>query len=242
MATETGGPSMSAGVDADPAGGGAGGDVPSARRVTRDDILRATGELIAESGILSATTRAIADRARCSEGSIYRYFPDKHALLHAVMFDQFESFFVMIELLPERAGHGSIRENLERVALEALRFYRGIATLIGAQLSDQQLMQEQRAAWERSGGGPLRALNAVRRYVAAEQRLGRIDPNAEPDIVGRQLLGTCFANALLVALVGSAGRAVDRRGRTLDDERYVRLLVGSILRGAGLTPSGRAPG
>ncbi|MFL5796693.1 MAG: TetR/AcrR family transcriptional regulator [Actinomycetota bacterium] len=238
MATETGAPPASGGIDA----GGVGTDVPAARRVTRDDILRATAELIAESGILSATTRAIAERARCSEGSIYRYFPDKHALLHAVMFDQFESFFVTIEELPERAGRGSIRENLEGVAREAVNFYRGIATMVGAQLSDQKLMEEQRAVWEHSGGGPLRALNAVRRYVAAEQRLGRIEPNAEPDMVGRQVLGTCFANALLVALVGPGGRAVDRRGRTLDDERYVRLLVGSVLRGAGLTPSGRASG
>jgi AcrR family transcriptional regulator len=218
----------------------AGIDAPAGRRATREDILRAAGELISERGILAATTRAIAERARCAEGSIYRYFPDKHALFHAVVLDRFEAFFGMIEELPARAGTGSIREHLQRIALEALRFYAGIAPLIGAQLSDPKLMEEQRAAWERKGGGPLRALIAVRQYIAAEQRQGRIDPNAEPDMIGRQLLGTCFAHALLLALVGDGGHAVDRRGKRLDDERYVRLLVGSVLRGAGLTPSGRA--
>jgi AcrR family transcriptional regulator len=207
---------------------------------TRDEIVRATGELIAEGGFMAATTRAIALRAGCAEGSIYRYFPDKHALLHAVMFDRFESFFVMLEELPGNAGSGSIAEHFRRVALEALAFYRAIASLVGAQLSDPRLLAEQRTAWGREGGGPMRALRAVREYVAAEQRLGRMDPDAEPDLVGRELLGTCFAHAILDSLVGEEGRAVDRAGRTLDDEQYVRLLVETILRGAGQTSSGHA--
>ncbi|HEY7283249.1 MAG TPA: helix-turn-helix domain-containing protein [Actinomycetota bacterium] len=212
---------------------------PARSGTTRDEIVRATGELIAEGGFLAATTRAIALRARCAEGSIYRYFPDKHALLHAVMIDRFESFFVMLEELPGEAGAGSIAAHLGGVALAALEFYRGIAPLVGAQLSDPRLMAEQRAVWEREGGGPMRALRAVREYVAAEQRRGRIDPDAEPDLIGRELLGTCFAHAILESLVGDDGRAVDREGRTIEDERYVRLLVETILRGAGLPRAGR---
>jgi AcrR family transcriptional regulator len=202
------------------------------KATTRDEILRATTELIDEHGVLSATTRAIAERAGCAEGSIYRYFPDKHALFHAVLFDRFEAFWLMLEELPGRAGDGSIAVNLEHIALESLRFYRGIGPMVGAQLSDPKLRTEQRAAWEREGGGPMRALRAVRDYVAAEQRLRRIDPNAEPDIVGRELLGTCFAHAILESLVGDSGRATDRAGEPLEDEAYVRLLVGTILHGA----------
>jgi AcrR family transcriptional regulator len=208
-----------------------------ARGTTREEIIRATTELIDEQGVLSATTRAIAERARCAEGSIYRYFPDKHALFHAVLFDRFEAFWVMLEELPGRAGQGSIRENLERIAVEALRFYRGIGPMVGAQLSSPKLMAEQRAAWAREGGGPMRALRAVRAYVESEQQLGRIDPNAEPEIVGRELLGTCFAHAILESLVGEMGTATDRAGEPLDDERYVHLLVATILRGAGEAPS-----
>jgi AcrR family transcriptional regulator len=208
--------------------------VAAARPGTRDEILRATAELIAEGGFLAATTRAIAERAGCAEGSIYRYFPDKHALFHAVMFDRFESFWLMLEELPERAGEGTISGTLEHVGIEALRFYRGIGEMVGAQLSDRRLRAEQRAAWERAGGGPMRAIRAVRSYVAAEQDLGRIDPAAEPDIVARELLGTCFAHAILDSLVGEPGRPVDRTGEPIEDERYVRLLVETLLRGAGL--------
>jgi AcrR family transcriptional regulator len=207
-----------------------------ARAGTRDGILRATGELIAEGGFLAATTRAIAERAGCAEGSIYRHFPDKHALFHAVMFDRFESFWLMLEELPHRAGQETIAGNLEHIGLEALRFYRGIGEMVGAQLSDPKLRTEQRAAWDREGGGPMRALRAVKAYVAAEQDLGRIDPAAEPDIVGRELLGTCFAHAILESLVGESGHATDRLGRPIEDERYVRLLVETILRGAGEPP------
>jgi AcrR family transcriptional regulator len=207
------------------------------KATTRDEILRATTELIDEHGVLSATTRAIAERAGCAEGSIYRYFPDKHALFHAVLFDRFEAFWLMLEELPGRAGQGSIADNLEHIALEALRFYRGIGPMVGAQLSDPKLRTEQRAAWEREGGGPMRALRAVRDYVAAEQRLRRIDPNAEPDVVGRELLGTCFAHAILESLVGESGRATDRAGEPLEDGAYVRLLVGTILHGAERPPS-----
>ena len=222
------------------------GSTPSPRRgggggsTTREQILRAAGELIAEHGVLAATTRAIAERAGCAEGSIYRYFPDKHALFHEVLFDRFEAFWLMLEELPGRAGQGSIQENLEHVALEALRFYRGIGPMVGAQLSDPRLVAEQRAAWEREGGGPMRALRAVRSYVAAEQELRRIDPAAEPDIVGRELLGSCFAHAILESLVGETGRAVDRTGAPLEDERYVHLLVGTILHGAGYSPPEQA--
>jgi hypothetical protein len=83
----------------------------------------------------------------------------------------------------------------------------------------------------------MRALRAVRDYVAAEQQLRRIDPTAEPDVVGRELLGTCFAHAILESLVGESGRATDRAGEPIEDERYVHLLVATILRGAGQTPS-----
>jgi AcrR family transcriptional regulator len=203
------------------------------RAGTREEILRATTELIAEGGFLAATTRAIALRAGCAEGSIYRYFPDKHALFHAVMFDRFESFWVMLEELPERAGQGTIAGNLEHVALEALRFYQGIGEMVGAQLSDPKLRAEQRAAWERAGGGPMRAIRAVRAYVTAEQELGRIDPAAQPDVVAREVLGTCFAHAILESLVGEPSRVTDRNGTPIDDERYVRLLIGTVLGGAG---------
>lgn len=49
-----------------------------------DLILDVAADIFAEVGYESATTNAIAERAGVSIGSLYRYFPDKDAILHAL--------------------------------------------------------------------------------------------------------------------------------------------------------------
>jgi AcrR family transcriptional regulator len=55
-----------------------------------DLILKVTADLFAEIGYESATTNAIAERAEISIGSLYRYFPDKDAILRALTMRYFE--------------------------------------------------------------------------------------------------------------------------------------------------------
>lgn len=55
----------------------------SQRRV--DLILNTAAELFAEVGYEAVTTNAIAARAEISIGSLYRYFPDKDAILRALV-------------------------------------------------------------------------------------------------------------------------------------------------------------
>jgi len=205
--------------------------VTEVRPGTREQIVRATGDLIAERGVIAATTKAIARRAGCAEGSIYRYFPDKHALLHAVVLDRYGAFVSFIDGLPDRAGQGDVRENLEELVVEALTFYRGVAPLVGAQLSDTILRDGQRANWEREGGGPMRSILAATEYLGREQRLGRIDRLASPEVSARLVLGSCFAHVILVELVGDAGRMADAEGRAIDDERYAAELVSCMWKG-----------
>jgi AcrR family transcriptional regulator len=47
-------------------------------------MLDAAAELVAERGYESATTSRIAERAGVSVGSLYQFFPDRHAVLRAV--------------------------------------------------------------------------------------------------------------------------------------------------------------
>lgn len=49
-----------------------------------DEILDTTAALFAEIGYEAVTTNAVAERAGISIGSLYRYFPDKQALLRAL--------------------------------------------------------------------------------------------------------------------------------------------------------------
>ncbi len=61
-----------------------------------DLVLDTAAELFAEVGYESATTNAIADRAGISIGSLYRYFPDKDAILRALAnryYEQVHAFY-----------------------------------------------------------------------------------------------------------------------------------------------------
>jgi AcrR family transcriptional regulator len=67
----------------------------SQRRV--DLILDVAAELFVEVGYESATTNAIAERAGISIGSLYRYFPDKDAILRALSNRHYEQVQVLFD-------------------------------------------------------------------------------------------------------------------------------------------------
>jgi AcrR family transcriptional regulator len=127
-------------------------------RATRRAILDATEAIIQDLGIKGATTREIARRAGCAEGSIYRYFPDKHALFHEIVRSRYPQFQSLLETLPERAGTGTVRRNMEMVAVAALSFYRVIMPMVVGSLSDRDLMEQQRRHFEEQGGGPVKSI------------------------------------------------------------------------------------
>ncbi len=58
-------------------------------RVTVDAICAAAAEIIAEGGITTLTTNAVAKRAGVSITAVYAYFPDKWAIVHE-LFERFE--------------------------------------------------------------------------------------------------------------------------------------------------------
>jgi len=60
-------------------------------RETYDRLMRATQELLNEKGIESATVPRVAARAGVSPASVYRRFPNKDALMRAVIVQMLES-------------------------------------------------------------------------------------------------------------------------------------------------------
>jgi len=59
---------------------------PTQRRSTQrlDALLDAAAELVDETGFERLTTQMVAERAGASIGTVYRYFPDRVAVLHAL--------------------------------------------------------------------------------------------------------------------------------------------------------------
>jgi AcrR family transcriptional regulator len=201
-------------------------------RATRQAILAAAEALIQELGIKGATTREIARRAGCAEGSIYRYFPDKHALFHEIVVSRYPQFISLVETLPGQAGTGTVRRNLETVTVAALSFYRLIMPMVVGSMSDRELREQQRRHFEENGGGPVKSLGAVSAYVEAERRLGRVSDRVSPEHLTRLLLGACFSQASLEALVGDAARLGS-------DEEFAREIVRNLM--AGAEPRKAAP-
>src|SRR5438445_13171486 len=83
---------------------------------TRAHILAAAEQLIRERGLKGCTTRAIAEAAMCAAGSIYRYFPDKHAIIHEIARTRSPKFLTFAETLHDRAGTDTVRQHLDQPA------------------------------------------------------------------------------------------------------------------------------
>lgn len=206
---------QAAGSTGDGAGRGAG---------IREQIVDAAERVIQDRGLAAATTRAIAEEAGCAEGSIYRHFADKHEVFLEVVKRRFPHFLDTIASLPDRAGTGSVRRNLEEAALASIQFYRAILPMVTGVMSNHELMEHQRRHFRQSNSGPMRAIGCVCSYVRLEQRLGRISDRVTPEQVSRTILGSCFFQAYLeVVLQQEAGAG--------SDEQFVRDLVRTLFEG-----------
>ncbi len=83
----------------------------SVERLAR--ITRAAGELCAEQGADAVTMEAIARRAGTSIGSVYQFYPNRDALLHALAEQYVRDLFALIDA-------GDTPADVARLPLEAL--------------------------------------------------------------------------------------------------------------------------
>jgi len=195
---------------------------------TRAQILAAAEGVILERGLGAATTRAIAEPARCAEGSIYRHFPDKHALFLELVRTRFPAFLDLMASLPDEAGQGNVTKHLETVAAGALEFYRGIVPLVAGMLADEKLLEQQRRQFGETNSGPMKIFASLATFLRREQRMGRVAPRPSPEHVSRLLLGACYTQAILERLLGEDLRPAR-------DEHFARECVRALTE--GLQPS-----
>lgn len=175
---------------------------PKQPRDVREQIVRAAQHIIQERGLAGATTKAIAEEAQCAEGSIYRYFPDKHALFVECVKERFPEFLQMMGSLPDSAGTGSPRQRLEAVAKAALVFYRAILPMVAGAMAERQLLEEQRRHFASAKTGPRKLISSLAEYIRREQKLERLSARVSPDYAARTLLGACWSHAYLEVYLG----------------------------------------
>jgi AcrR family transcriptional regulator len=166
--------------------------MPRPRVIDEETILEAARSIFLSQGF-AASTAAIAQRAGCSEGTLFKRFGSKERLFEAAM--GIPDFRVdrRVEGL---AGQGDVRANLEGLCQDLIAFLR-------------EVLPRTMRLWGHPGGlspekipphrGPHVALKALAGYLEAEMNLGRIR-QADPEVLARLVLGSTHHYVFLEVL------------------------------------------
>ncbi|MFF9642945.1 TetR/AcrR family transcriptional regulator [Kitasatospora aureofaciens] len=195
--------------------------------LTRARVLDAAARLISTVGLVRATTKEIARAAGCSEAALYKHFRDKEDIFVRVLRERAPRLAAVVAGLPDRAGQGTVREHLEAVVMVAVPFYRQSFPMAGGLLASPELLAAHRRKLD--DAGPHHVSSHLADYLRAEQRLGRVAADVDPDAAAMLLIGGCFHRAFLEVFY--AGEAPTEALRPADLEEFARTTVRALLGG-----------
>jgi AcrR family transcriptional regulator len=159
---------------------------------TRQRILAAARKVMLGKGLVRATTKEIARAAGVSEGTLYNHFANKEELFLCTLNELPSGFVALMRGLRERVGTEAVPAVLSQVAASALEFYSEAVPMGASFFADPELLARHRGLLQQRGAGPQRANEAVAAYLRAEQKLGRVRGDADPEAVAYMLLGALY--------------------------------------------------
>jgi AcrR family transcriptional regulator len=170
---------------------------------TRQALIDAAVEVFMQRGFARATTREIAQTAGVAEGTIYRHFPDKYALFHEVFLSLTGGIVDELRRLPERAGHGTVRANLEYLFALVGGMQAQLSSLMASMWADPELARNfgdhvRKHAAE--GFEPPDPVSMAAEYIRAEQELGRIRRDVDATEAAATVVSVPFAAGMERAL------------------------------------------
>jgi AcrR family transcriptional regulator len=176
---------------------------------TEARLIAATNQVVAEVGYAHATTRRIAEVAGVAEGTIYRHFTDKQQLFYAAVLAGHADAVAALENLPTRAGKATVEQNLRAVLTRLAQLRPDLLPLelwmLGKGASEDA---DRRTVQVRGPEEPLT------RYLAAEQRMGRVDRTLDPEETALTIVATLFGIAVLPS--------------SRERDRYERLVAAAV--------------
>jgi AcrR family transcriptional regulator len=190
----------------------------------RERFLDGAIEVMRSRGFAAATTKEIARAAGLSEAMLYKVFRDKIDLFLAVLTERMPRVALVRDGGAEQAGHGGLDANLERLTAELLAFYLETFPIAASVFSDPRLLSHLRDAL-RDDGGPQVNVDAVTRYLAAEQQAGRVAATVEPAAAAEMLVGACLHRAFLTSFYGGNLSERDRRRFAADIINALRPML-----------------
>jgi AcrR family transcriptional regulator len=158
-------------------------------------ILDAAHELMLTVGLARTTTKEIARAAGCSEAALYKYFASKEELFIRVLSERLPRLTPLLSSLAAEPGQGTPEENLTEIARQAALFYEQSFPIAASLYAETQLKRRHDDAMRQMGLGPHVPIQGLDAYLRAEQRLGRIRPDADTYAAASLLLGACAQRA-----------------------------------------------
>ena len=173
-------------------GGGNGRKRPPGRprsEEARQSILQSTLQLLAEKGFSELTIEAVAARANVGKATVYRWWPDKGALIA----DAFASSATRKLHFPDT---GSVRSDMNQQMRQLIKVFRSrrgriVSAMLGAGQSDHNLI----AAFRERFMKPRRqeAYATLRRGISR----GQLKKNVDMDLLLDSLYGPIYMRFLL---------------------------------------------
>jgi len=184
----------------------------------RDYLITTAARLIDERGSAGLGVRDIAREAKVADGVLYNYFEDKEDLLaHALL----AHVATVMEGMPQMppAGTGTLAENLRQFIDIGIGALARVVPAFAGLLAQPKILERFHAmvggdaafageAAAGGGAGPAGLPGNLTAYLRAEQRLGRIDEEADVDAAVTLVVGAIHGQILPRVLFSPPGSPI----------------------------------
>ncbi|MBB5081093.1 hypothetical protein [Nonomuraea endophytica] len=138
----------------------------------------------------------------------------------ALLQDRLPLWLRILHDLSHLVGKGRVNDNLLPIARAGIDYYAEIQSAALPAFTSPSVTVRFREAIRDNGLGPLAEIAPLAAYLAAEQRIGRVTAEADPDASARLLLAGCFRHAYNEMFFG----AYSEPTRDVSAEEIVREL------------------
>jgi AcrR family transcriptional regulator len=169
----------------------------------RPEIIAATEALIRTRGLASTTTRAIAEQAGCSEAALYVHFDNRLTLLLAVLEESLPDMLLPLHALEESVGARTPQQNLVQALRAVFAFHQRVVPMLCGLFADPQLLTAYRDSLTTRNKGPHGAIARLKKYISAEQSLGRIHRAIDAETAATMLMASSFFKSFVSKFFGA---------------------------------------
>jgi AcrR family transcriptional regulator len=159
-----------------------------ALRDAREQLFEAAERVLLRDGPGALTSRAVTAEAGVAKGVLHRHFADFDAFLAEFVLDRIGRMDSQAAALRDAAGSGTVIGNLTD-ALTALYGSAAVA-MVPLVSSRESLRARLRETWPAGVPVLTEAMEMLASYLATERELGRLDRDAEVEMLAPMLIGT----------------------------------------------------